>query len=76
MNKLLLYYGLVDVRINTSDKDLPVLLEHFFLTEGQNNFGNKIPFLFESYKTKLHLEQLSIECCLTEKKISEECKKP
>ena len=25
-------------------KKIPISLEHFFLTVGQNNFGNKIPF--------------------------------
>ena len=29
MNNLLSYCGLVDVRINASDKDLPVLLKEF-----------------------------------------------
>ena len=28
-------------------------LEQFFLTVGQNNFGNKIPFLDQSYCTHL-----------------------
>ena len=25
----------------------PLSLEHFFLSVGQNNFGNKIPFIFD-----------------------------
>ena len=28
-------------------KSFPQSLEHFFLTAGQNNFGNKIPFLLD-----------------------------
>ena len=39
-------------------------LEHFFLTVGQNNFGNKIPFLFNELAVSLLLfefENLEIE---------------
>ena len=34
-------------------------LEQFFLTVGQNNFGNKIPFLSKIHYTKAELLQLN-----------------
>ena len=38
-------------------------LEHFFLTVGQNNFGNKIPFLcYSAIFTKSFFHQLRVHC--------------
>ena len=39
-------------------------LEHFFLTVGQNNFGNKIPFLM-SFSNLITLSKSDFVCCST-----------
>ena len=44
-------------------------LEHFFLTVGQNNFGNKIPFFFHSqgndplqyHKKSVHVDKTKLD---------------
>ena len=37
-------------KMNLPQKKFSLSLEHFFLTVGQNNFGNKIPFLYKLKK--------------------------
>ena len=36
---------------------MDVPLEQFLLTVGQNNFGNKIPFLQEAYENRLEIPE-------------------